>query len=401
MLRYNPFIVNLLYHKADMLARLKTSDKCAHCGQIVFFEILCYTVCKTKSVQEIGMIKPKHLEKGDKVAIVSLSRGFLGEPWAIHKLHIAKTRLENDFGLQVVVMPNALKGVDYLYEHPEARASDLMKAFRDTSVKAIFNAIGGDDTIRLLPYIDFDVIRENPKIFTGFSDTTSNHFMMYRAGLMSYYGAAVMTNFSEYVKINDYTLDTIRKTLFEPQPTFEIPSAPYWYDDEDEKIWWSEDNINTLKPYHKEEIGYEIIQGSGIAEGRLFGGCVDVFLELLGTPLWPSVEEWKDKILFLETSEEDMSCNHLTWILRNLQAQGIFDVISGIIVGKPARRSKYEPYKEVFRKVVGKEAKHPELPIMFNVNFGHAEPIGVLPYGALCRLDADQKKLILMESATS
>ena len=346
------------------------------------------------------MIKPKHLLPGDTVAIVSLSAGTLGEPWAIHKLHIARERLENDYGLRVKVMPNALKGRQYLYEHPEARAADWMEAFRDPEVKAIFNAIGGDDTIRLLPYIDLDVIRNNPKIFTGFSDTTSNHFMMYTAGVMSYYGASIMTNFAEYVKINDYTASAIRNTLFEPKPTLDILSAPYWYDDEDEKIWWKEENINTLRQYHPEEIGYEILQGSGVVEGELLGGCIDVFPELLGTAIWPGVSEWKGKLLFLETSEVDMPEHYLTWFLRNLAAQGIFDVISGILVGKPARRSKYEPYKEVYRKVVGFEAKRPELPILYNVNFGHAEPIGVLPIGARCRLDADKKTLTLMEPAT-
>ena len=95
-----------------------------------------------------------------------------------------------------------------------------------------------------------------------------------------------------------------------------------------------------------------------------------------------------------------MSCDLLTWILRNLAAQGIFDEIRGILVGKPAKRSKYEPYKEVYRKVVGFEAGHPEMPILCNVNFGHAEPIGVLPIGLRCRLDADRKTLTLLESAT-
>lgn len=346
------------------------------------------------------MIKPKHLSKGDTVAIVSLSAGTLGEPWAIHKLYIAKERLERDYGLNVVVMPNALKGREYLYNHPEARAADLMAAFRDKSIKAIFNAIGGDDTVRLLPYIDFGTIRENPKIFTGFSDTTSNHFMMYQAGLISYYGASIMTNFSEYGKINDYTAKMIKDTLFEPKETLEIPSAPYWYDDEDEKIWWKEENIHTLKKYHPEEIGYEIIQGTGVVEGELLGGCLDVFVELLGTSIWPSKDEWVGKIMFLETSEADMPCEYLTWLLRNFAAQGLFDVIHGIIVGKPARRSKYEPYKEVYRTVIGKEAGHPELPVLFNVNFGHAEPIGIIPYGLRCRLDAVYKKLTLLEPAT-
>ncbi len=347
------------------------------------------------------MLKPEHLKQGDEVAIVSLSEGTLGEPWAIHKLRIARERLENDFGLRVRVMPNALRGRDYLYHHPEARAEDMMDAFRDPAIRAVFCAIGGDDAIRLLPYVDFDVLKNNPKIFTGFSDTTTNHMMLYKAGVMSYYGASVMTNFAEYVRINDYTLSMIRNTLFEPRPTLEIPSAPYWYDDEDERIWWSEENINTLRQYHPEKIGYEIVQGSGVAEGRLLGGCADVFVNLLGTALWPAPGEWRDKILFMETSEEDMDCDLLTAILRNLAAQGIFDAVSGIIVGKPARRSKYEPYKEVFRRVVGGEAKRPDLPVMFNVNFGHAEPIGILPYGALCRLDADSKRLTLLEPATA
>ena len=77
------------------------------------------------------MIKPRHLQGGDKVAIVSLSSGSLGEPEFIHKYRIAKERLEGVYGLQVVPMPNALKGRDYVYRHPEARASDLMEAFRD------------------------------------------------------------------------------------------------------------------------------------------------------------------------------------------------------------------------------------------------------------------------------
>ncbi len=347
------------------------------------------------------MLKPEHLRPGDTAAIVSLSSGILGEDWAIHKLAIARERLERDFGLQVVPMPNALRGTDYLYRHPEARAADLMEAFSRKEIKAVFSSIGGDDTIRLLPWVDLDVLRNNPKIFTGFSDTTSNHFMMYKAGLISYYGASIMTNFAEYGKINDYTERMIRRTLFAPEPTLEIPSAPFWHDDEDERIPWGEENMHRAFPYHPEEIGYEVLQGTGVREGALLGGCLDVFIELTGTALWPSREEWEGKLLFLETSEEDMSCDLLSWILRNLAAQGIFDAVKGVLVGKPARRSKYEPYKDVFRRVIGLEAGHPELPILFNVNIGHANPIGVLPIGVRARLDADRRTLTLLEPATA
>lgn len=145
------------------------------------------------------MIKSNRLRKGDKVAIVSLSHDMVGEDKFIHIFDIAKERLEKEYGLEVLVMPNALKGMEYLYNNSKARVEDLMNTFKDKEVKSIINAIGGDDTIRLLPYIYFDIIKNNAKIFMGFSDTTVNHFMMYKAGLASYYSVSLMNNWGEYV----------------------------------------------------------------------------------------------------------------------------------------------------------------------------------------------------------
>lgn len=344
------------------------------------------------------MIKPKSLKPGDKVAVVSLSRGLLGEDMFLHKYHIAKMRLEQDYGLTVVAMPNALKGIDYLYRHPEARAQDLMDAFRDPEIKAIFNAIGGDDTIRLLPYIDFEVIRSNPKIFTGFSDTTTNHFMMYKAGLVSYYGLALMCNLSEYVEINPYTREAMENTLFHPVDTLDIPCSSYCSYDED-KIRWGEGNIGKPTPRFP-NTGYEILQGHGKVTGQLLGGCIDVFLELLGTSLWPAPEAWQGKFLLIETSEDDMCQDVLCWLLRNLHAQGILHAISGIVVGKPAFRDKVDSYKKVYTQVVAEEAGLPELPIVYNVNVGHAYPIGVFPLGLRYEIDCERKTLTLLEPAT-
>lgn len=344
------------------------------------------------------MIKPGRLKRGDKVAIVSLSRGMIGEDKFIHKYYLAKERLENDYRLEVVAMPNALKGIDYLYRHPEARAQDLMDAFRDSSIKAVFNAIGGDDTIRLLPYIDFDVLRNNPKIFTGFSDSTTNHFMMHKAGLVSYYGLSVMNNLGEYVAINEYTRAAMEKTLFDPQATLDIPCSDYCSYETD-KVWWGEDHMEDATPRFPNS-GYEVIQGHGKVTGALFGGCIDVFPELLGTSLWPALKDWKGKILLLETIECDMDEMVLSWFLRNLDAQGILKVLNGIIVGKPAFKSKLESYKEVYKQVIGFEAGLPDLPILYNVNVGHAYPIGVFPLGLTYEIDCDNKTLRLMEHAT-
>ena len=217
---------------------------------------------------------------------------------------------------------------------------------------------------------------------------------------MSYYGPCVMCNFSEYGAMNPYTGEMIRRTLFRPEPVLEIPPAPFWYDDEDEKIWWGEENMGRGKAYHADDRGYDVVQPGPVAEGELLGGCIDVFPELLGTSLWPTREEWEGKLLFLETSEEDMPPHMLVWLLRGLAAQGIFNAVRGTLVGRPARRSRWEDYKAAYRRVVGLETGRPDLPILGNMNFGHAEPIGVLPIGARARLDTEHRTFTLLESAT-
>lgn len=339
------------------------------------------------------MIKPERLRKGDKVAIVSLSNGMLGEKEFIHKYELGKKRLEEKFGLEVVAMPNALKGIEYLYEYPEKRAEDLMNAFKDKSIKAIICAIGGDDTIRLLPYIDYEIIRNNPKIFMGYSDTTANHFMMYKAGIVSYYGPCLICDFAEYVDMYDYTENAVRELLFEAKENYEIKKCDYWTN---EHIHWCEENMNKAKTRIKDEKGYEVIQGSGKVTGKLLGGCLDAFPIYNGTEVWPKLEEWKDKILFLETSEDMPDPTFVTYYLRNLGAQGILNVAKGIIVGKPKEEKYYEEYKDCYKKVL-KEFGREDMPVMYNFNFGHSSPIGIIPYGIECELDVDNKKLTLLE----
>ena len=130
------------------------------------------------------------------VAVVSLSRGTIGEPFAKHELEIGVKRLE-DFGLQVRFMPHALKGIEYVKNHPEDRASDLLEAFRDPDIEMILCAIGGDDTYRLLPYLfGNDELKNavNSKIFLGFSDTTINHFMLHKLGIKTFYGQSFLAD---------------------------------------------------------------------------------------------------------------------------------------------------------------------------------------------------------------
>lgn len=356
---------------------------------------IAFLVYNDKKESDI-MIKPKKLEKGDTIAVVSLSSGLLGEESLIHKYDIAKERLENDFGLKVIAMPHALKGIDYIYNHPEDRAKDLMDAFQDDQIKGIICAIGGEDTIRLLPYIDYEVIQKHPKIFMGYSDSTVNHFMMHKAGLVSFYGPSIMCEFGEYVQMFEYTKEAVKHILLENSKDYEIKSSPYWSKD---FVPWGIENIHIGKQLIKEEHGYEVLQGSGKITGELLGGCIDVFPMCIGTEIWPTKEEWKDKILLLETSDDKMSPNYLIRSLRNLGAQGILKQVKGIIVGKPQEEKYYEEYKDAYRKVL-KEFHQEQLPVLYNINIGHAFPTGVLPLGIPIEVDFDQKIITLLESAT-
>lgn len=342
------------------------------------------------------MVKPKRLKKGDKIAIVSLSWGGLGDECFIHKLPIAKKRLENDFGLDVICMPNALRGSKFVADHPELRAKDLMDAFSDNTISAIICAIGGDDTIRILPYINIDIIRNNPKIFMGYSDSTINHFMMYQAGLISFYGPSIMCEFGEYVKMFDYTQKAVTDILFGEWEQYKILPGTEWSDD---FIDWQESNKNTPHTMKKEKHGYEIISGEGVVQGHLLGGCLDVFMMAIGTPIWPTLDNWKNSILFIETSEEKPSPEFVMRTLRNLAAQGILKVINGIIVGKPQGEKYYEEYKTIITKVMTDEEKL-DIPIFYNVYFGHAKPIGIIPYGIKVELDCKNKTITLLECPT-
>lgn len=293
-------------------------------------------------------------------------------------------------------MPNALKGSEFVYNHPELRAKDLMDAFKDKTIKGIFCAIGGDDSIRLLPYIDYDVIKNNPKVFMGYSDTTISHFMLNKADVVSYYGPSVMCEFGEYVKMFDYTKEAIENILFKNTENYYVKSSEYW---SNEHVSWKEENIHIQKKLIKEEHGYEVLSGKGKVEGQLLGGCIDVFPMILETEIWPKVDEWKGKILLIETSEEKMQPNYLLYYLRNLGVQGILNNINGIIVDKPIGETYYEEYKEIYLKVL-KEFDCEDLPIIYNVNIGHAFGTGLLPLGINYEMDLESKTIRFLESAT-
>lgn len=347
----------------------------------------------------------RKLRKGDKVAIVSLSSGMLGEEFCSHNIEIGAKRLK-EYGLEPVFMPNALKGIEYLKSHPEARAKDLKDTFLDDSIAGIICAIGGDDTYRLLPYLledeEFiDAVHKSPKLFTGFSDTTINHLMFYKLGLSTYYGPNFICDLAE---ISDEMLPYSRKAFesyIEGNEYHEIASSEIWYQ---ERTDFSREAVGTERISYKEEREFELLQGEDYFEGRLLGGCLESLYDILTTTryedekavcekygLFPDIEEWKEKILFIETCEEKPVPEQFEKEIDILKEKGIFDVVNGVLVGKPQDETYYDEYKDIIVNVVN----NPKLPIVYNVNFGHATPRCALQYGAMAKVDMKEKKIYL------
>lgn len=373
------------------------------------------------------MLRPQPLKKGDKVAIISLSSGILGEPYCKHTKETGINRLRR-FGLEPVFTENALKGTEYLLAHPEGRAADLKAAFLDGSIKAIISAIGGIETFRTIPYLMEDeefkeAVYKHPKFFLGFSDTTTNHFMFHRLGLQTYYGQAFMCDIAElYGEMLPYS-EAQFENCFEPYQGHRITPSEIWYDDRTD---FSPAALGTMPTSHKEAHGYELLQGSQIFEGELLGGCVDSMGEMLLASnlegiddliaplceripgladdfsrqaeiirrynIFPSADEWKGKIFFAETSELAPNTETLRKYLKALKAKGVFDYLNGIIIGKPINEKYYEEYKDVWLEVIDNSA----LPVLYNVNFGHSTPRAILPFGAKAHVDAERQEIILL-----
>lgn len=357
------------------------------------------------------MNKPNKLEKGDKIAIVSLSRGMLGNPSIKHEVDIAIKRLI-DYGFEVEIMPNAMQSFEYLKDHPEARAQDLKDAFADDSIKGILTAIGGFDTFRTYEYLmednDFiNNVKNNPKVFVGFSDTTMNHLMFYRLGLTTYYGPSIVADFAELDnEMLPYTREYF-ELLLNNTEQFEIKSSPIWYSGRES---YGVEEIGKSRKINEEKHGFELLNGNGIVDGILYGGCIDtIYNAYTGKRfngdfsyepdmvnkygILPTLDEYKEMILFLESSDSKPTPEELKEYLLEFKKRNILQSVKGILFGKPQEEKYYDEYKQVFSEVFADI----DTPLLYNLNFGHSVPRCIIPYGVHATIDFDNKRVFVDE----
>ena len=334
------------------------------------------------------------------VGVVSLSAGTLGEDFVRHELELGVRRLEH-YGLKVRFLPHALKGIDYLKAHPEARAADLLEAFRDPEIDLILCAIGGDDTYRLLPYL-FDEGRLEKaacrKPFLGFSDSTVNHFMLHKVGLPTFYGQSFLSDVCEMdTEMLPYTRRYFEE-LLRTGTIRQVEPSEVWYEGRTD---YSPACLGTPLPAHPAE-GWKRLQGPPVFSGKILGGCLDTIHDFFdgeryaGMPalcqkygLFPGAADWQGRILLLETSEEQMSPEKFSRALGFLKQAGVFKAVSGILFGRPMDNV----HREEYHRRLAAAVDDPSLPILADVSVGHALPRCILPFGVNARVDAQAQTI--------
>jgi muramoyltetrapeptide carboxypeptidase LdcA involved in peptidoglycan recycling len=274
-----------------------------------------------------------------------------------------------ELGLKISYSKNAEEIDEFDSSSIESRVADLHEAFRDKNVKGILTAIGGFNVNQILKYLDYDLIKNNPKVLCGYSDITALSNAIYtKTGLVNYSGPAFST--FGMIKGNDYTIDYFKKCLME-ESLFEIKPSEEWSDDK----WYLDQNE---REFMKNE--GELIVNEGGAEGKIIGGNVCTLNLLLGTEFMPSI---KDSILFLEDDEE----SKLKHFGRNLQAllhQPEFSQVRGLIVGRFQKAS--EATKEKIVKMIKTKKELENIPVVANLDFGHTSPLFTFSIGGTAKL---------------
>jgi muramoyltetrapeptide carboxypeptidase len=308
------------------------------------------------------------LKPGDEVRVVSpaVSLGHIQED----QRSLARERLEA-LGLHCTFSTNA-EVLDRFDSSPvDARVSDLHEAFADPGVAGVLTTLGGYDSNGLLGYLDYDLIRDNPRVFCGFSDITALATAIHaKTGLVTYSGPHFST-FGMKRGI-EYTAEYFERCIMRAEP-FEVLPADHWSDDP----WYQDQEARDFVP----NPGHGVIH-EGEAEGKLLGGNLGTLSLLFGTPFMPDLE---GSLLLLEDDEE-MNPVHFDRLLQSLIHQPGFEAVRGIAIGRFQRASEMD--LDTLTAIVESKRELDGLPVVANASFGHTTPQFTFPIGGYGRLRA-------------
>lgn len=311
------------------------------------------------------------LQPGDEIRVIAPSTSMAMVKGK--QVELAVERL-NQLGFTVTFGKNVEVHDEFFSSSIEERLEDLYDAFRDPNVKGILTALGGYNSNQLLKYIDYDLIRKNPKVFCGYSDITALNLAIYqKTGLVTYSGPHFSTfGMKEGL---DYTLQSFIDAVTNDSP-YEITPSPFWSDDP-----WHLDQEN--RTYY-EQCHYHVIQ-EGTAEGKLIGGNLCTLNLLQGTEFMPPL---KDTIFFIEDDHESHPHSFdrdLQSLLHLPEAKGI----KAILIGRFQKDSHMT--ETALEKIIQSKRELEGIPVIANVNIGHVHPFATIPIGATASIKAKGK----------
>jgi len=333
------------------------------------------------------LTKPPRVQVGDTVAIVSPSFGAVGR-WP-HRVERGTAYLES-LGLRVRLMPNAARSESWVSAPAQARAEDLHQAFADDDVAVVLAGIGGNHSNQLLPLLDYDLIREHPKVFQGYSDVTVLHWALANhAALSTFHGPALVPELGEFPEVLPHTDRYLRAAWFGDEPIGFEPAGSWT----DELLDWDAKADLTRPRVLREGEGWVTIR-EGEASGPLLVGCFETICwHLKGSDAWLDPA---GSILVLETSELALSPADVESYLTDLEQLGVFEAAVGFVFARPYGYSEADlaALWEILAQRTG------TLPVLGNVEAGHADPMITLPLGAEAQLDAGRKVFRLVGAPT-
>jgi len=343
------------------------------------------------------MIKPKRLQAGDTVGIVSPSWGGPDAYPTAYEYGLAN--LQELCRVKFKEFPSTRMAAAELEKNPQLRAEDINRAFADSEVDAVIASIGGEDSVRILPFLDIEAILAHPKVLMGYSDTTTLTSYLNQRGLVTFNGPSIMGGFTCLNSVEPAFGIHIKDILIQPGESYTYqPYGRYVTKFQD----WGSENYRAEVTSVPNETGFRWLQErEEIAQGLLFGGNIEVLEFMKSTAFWPSPDFWQGKILFLETSEEKPPVSNIRYMLRNYGMQGVFDKISALLF---ARAYKYEDHEkeeleQQILRVVRDEFGRADLPVVANMDFGHDMPQLIMPLGVMAEVDCVKRRVRLLEPA--
>lgn len=330
---------------------------------------------------------PPALDPGDTVGLVAPSR-----PIGSDRVATLRERLDREFDLSLRVFETVERSEKHLRDHPEERAADLERAFRDDDVDGVMAATGGDDQIRVLRHLDPDVFRVNLKRFYGYSDNDNLRLFLWNLGVVSF-GVQAHPDLVVGEELHSYTRRYLDRAFFADSLGEIEPAERWtdrWYDFEtpgDDRTWF-------------ENPGWEWA-GEVPVSGPVWGGCLEIVEWQLMADRWlPDTDALDGAVLALEPSEDLPGAVRFRDLLRSLGERGWLRRFDGVLVGRPAawspdQQRDHEAYREAIREAVESPLReyHPDATAVFGVDFGHTSPTVPLPLGATATLDPDAGRL--------